>query len=143
LVGLCTRLPALTLWLIEAFGWRSTWALFGVLLSSSLVVLTWRFVRDRPEDIGLSVDGQTPSTREEPGLVLRDAVRTPSYWILVAAGVLPTMIGTAILFDILPLLRGRGVSEQAAAGAAGAWSCPMAEMALAGGRMDDRCAPQL
>lgn len=135
-------LPTLTLALIDAYGWRVTWALFGGIIPTTLVFLVWRFVRDRPEDEGFTLDGRQSTGEEEPGHTLRDALGTSSYWILVAAGVLPPMIGTALMFDIQPLLQASGVGGGAAALAVSTWSGAMAVMAIPSGRLVDRVAPR-
>lgn len=142
LFGLWTPLPGITLALIEGYGWRFTWALFGVLIPTTLISLAWLFMKDRPEDVGLGLDGRVGSVQEEGGHTLHEALRTPAYWILAAAGMLPPMIGTALLFDIQPLLRARGVPLGAAASAASVWSATMALMAIPSGRLVDRFAPR-
>jgi sugar phosphate permease len=138
-------LPALTLKLMDRFGFRVTWAAFGVGIFVTLALLAWRFVRDRPEELGLALDDAAPTvavaSSEEPGYSLRDALKTRTYWILAAAAVLPPMIGTAFLFDIQPLYLQRGLDVDQAAFAVSAWSATMAIMALPAGRLVDRFSP--
>ena len=91
--------PPFSQWLIETVGWREAWLWLGI---SSLVLLLpviW-FVRNRPEDLGLRPDGAPPpEPRAEPepdaspdspqdsqpritGLTLKQAFRTPAFWII-------------------------------------------------------------
>jgi MFS family permease len=144
LFSLWVPLPKLTLTLIERYGWRFTWAIYGVVIAVTIVLLSWRFVRDRPEDLGLELDGNNGDDAPllEPGHSLPAAMRTSAYWILVAAGLLPPMIGTAIMFDIQPLLGELGLPGEAAAGAVSTWSAGMAIMAIPGGRLVDNLAPR-
>ena len=71
--------------LITAFGWRTTFALFGG--------LTWvvgsvalRYLVNRPEDRGLrsygaaGAPGTAGAARPAPGLVPADALRHPAFW---------------------------------------------------------------
>ena len=51
------------------------------------------------------------------------------------------MVGTAILFDLQPLLALRDIGPEQAAEAVGAWSVAMAVMAIPSGRLVDRAKP--
>ncbi len=137
-------LPSLTLAMFDVFGWRTTWALYGVFVAATVSIASWLFVRDRPEDLGLEMDGgATFDTPPEPevGLTLTEAMQTRAYWILAFTTTLPPMIGTAMIFDIQPLLAARNVDAQSAAYAVSAWSLTMALMALPSGRLVDKFAP--
>ncbi|MEQ9319193.1 MAG: MFS transporter, partial [Polyangiaceae bacterium] len=142
-------LPGLTLFLFQRIGWRATWALYGVVVAVVVGGLSAWLVRDRPEDLGLTLDGdEEPETDatgggsdEEPGFSLHEALRTRAYWLLVAGAMMPPMIGTAMLFDIQPMLGARGIPAEDAATAVSAWSLTMAALAIPAGRLVDRRAP--
>jgi len=80
--------------LIEAVGWRGAWLWFGVGIGSIAFVLAL-LLRTTPEDAGLRPDGGTttrrggepeaPVTTEERSLTRREAIRTPAFWLLLAA----------------------------------------------------------
>lgn len=147
LFGAGAPLPALTLWLMGEVGWRSTWAIFGIVVGVTVSVLAWRFVVDRPESLGLGLDAEQPpvATAEpsgsERGWTLRDALRARSYYLLALATALPPMIGTAVIFDIAPLLGARGLDASTAALAVGVWSASMAVLAIPVGHLVDRLRP--
>ena len=80
-------------WLIEHMGWR--FAVLPVLLAcGTLAVLVFAFMRNRPTDVGLAPFGELPGavpapaapaaplTLRGPFVVLRDAARTQTFWIL-------------------------------------------------------------
>jgi MFS family permease len=90
--------------------------------------------------MGLTLDGVADDV-EEPGFTLRQAWRTRAFWLLTLASLLPPMIGTAMLFDIQPLLAMRGIDEHAPAFAVSAWSATMAIAALPTGRLVDVVQP--
>lgn len=139
-------LPALTHMSIERWGWRTTWAGFGVIVAVTVSSLAWRWLRDRPEDVGLGLDGMARSGdehRPEPGMSLADAVRTRPYVLLASAAAIPPMVATAVIFDIEPLLTARGMSSQTAAFAVSSWSAAMAALALPAGALIDRSRPAL
>ncbi|MGO4306695.1 MFS transporter [Cupriavidus sp. RAF12] len=81
-------------WLIEHMGWRV--AVLPVLAAcAALAMLVFALMRNRPSDIGLAAFGETasatpaapsappaPLTLRGPFIVLRDAARTQTFWIL-------------------------------------------------------------
>jgi len=80
-------------WLIEHMGWR--FAVLPVLAScGTLAVLVFSLMRNRPADVGLAPFGElpgaapapaaaaTPLTLRGPFVVLREAARTQTFWIL-------------------------------------------------------------
>ena len=59
--GGTATLPALTLTLAQAFGWRAAWAALGAIVLAVAILPAALFVRRRPEDLGLLPDGDSPS----------------------------------------------------------------------------------
>lgn len=134
-------LPAATQAAIESVGWRATWAGFGVIIAVGLSLLAARFVKDRPEDLGLALDGATHPPVEERGLTLVEARRTRPYWALVVVSAISPMVGTAVLFDIQPLLATGGMDAGTAALTVGAYNATMALLAIPVGHLVDRVRP--
>jgi sugar phosphate permease len=81
-------------------GWRSTWAIFGIIAPLLVVAPTLIFIRRRPEDIGLRPDGDPPLTghiatvqnssafeqktsREAVQWTRAEVIRLPAFWFLV------------------------------------------------------------
>jgi MFS family permease len=84
-------------------GWRSTWAIFGIVAPLLVVVPALIFMHRRPEDIGLLPDGEVPlqspnrlpaasQTRSKeqqrtlPAETLwrrSEVIRLPSFWLLI------------------------------------------------------------
>jgi MFS family permease len=95
-------MPLVAAWLIVHIGWRTTWALFGLVTLALVVAPSWYFMRRRPEDMGLLPDGGT-RTQEKSGLLSqetgparslrsaiadvawsrREALRTPAFWLII------------------------------------------------------------
>jgi MFS family permease len=76
--------------LIVAYGWRTTMTIFGVVPVVFVAPLLWLLVVNRPEDRGLSPDGdpQTPaasgpSTALPPAQFGLGAMRQPAFWLIV------------------------------------------------------------
>lgn len=151
--GVWTVFPQAALYLIQNIGWRSTYVLFGGLIWVSVIPLALLTVRDRPEDVGFRMDDDPaaaepvagPESRRQDaegvGFTLRQALRTRAYWIIAAASFLTPLIGTAILFDIQPIMAVRGMDVQVAAFAVSSWTATMAVAAIPAGHVTDRFRP--
>ncbi len=176
LFGAWIPLPLLTHTLIDAVGWRGTYAIFGAAVALLVIPLALGFVRDRPEDVGLRMDDDPAPApvpdaprdpREQlgeelpgatgsgpyPGAIasdprpevsadgdwtLRAALRTRSYWTLAGLFFVSALIGTALLFDLQPILVSRGLPATAAALPVSVWTAAMAILALPAGLLADR-----
>jgi len=123
-------LPPVILWLIQQFGWRWAYALLGIAEWVVLLPILIVIFRNRPEDVGQRLDGlsltvnpATPkfssamdgSTPDQLSFTLKEAQRTPAYWIMFAYTALWAMIATAIFFNLLPYFTSMGLTETQAA----------------------------
>ncbi|PCC69436.1 Major Facilitator Superfamily protein [Nannocystis exedens] len=150
--GVWVLAPQLALYLIETIGWRQTYGLFGVMIAVAVIPAAYLLVKNRPEDVGHALDGDRPAPEaatagaaalsSEPGFTLAEAMRTRSYWTLVAATFVPPLIGTAMIFDIQPILAERALTPADAAVAVSAWSGIMGAWALPAGMLADRVSPR-
>ena len=141
--GMVALGPFLTLWAIKTLGWRSTWCLLGVLVWVAMLPLLAFVFRNRPEDIGQHVDGAAKPKHEVAsvaGLTLRSALRTRAYWIMFATGASTSLIGTGVLFNLIPLFQATGHTEFQATGAIGIYGVCLAVAHLVGGIVADRFA---
>ncbi|MEE2657189.1 MAG: MFS transporter [Candidatus Latescibacterota bacterium] len=110
--------------LIPPFGWRVTYQLLGALLLLVMVPLSWILVRDRPEDYGQQPDGYTPrlydtltasASGQEAIWTLREALRTPVFWIVSAGLAAMSMLNTGLTFHIFSIFKDSGLSATLAA----------------------------
>jgi MFS family permease len=132
--------------------WRQTWAMVaGISVVSAAIAIF--FVKERPEDLGQSVDGgmdsdsaQIAESRSNRQLVttfpwqLLDALQTVSYWMIVAGAVacqFPFFLFTA---HWLLHLKGVGVAASDAAFAMGLFTLSTVFGRLIGGWLMDRLA---
>jgi len=84
--------PPFSVWLILAHGWRTAYAILGVIALVGIVGAGF-FLRRDPRDVGQWPDGareevekemiQPLSTSLNPVFSLREAIRTSQFWILV------------------------------------------------------------
>ncbi|MFC1953732.1 MFS transporter [Chloroflexota bacterium] len=130
-------------WLISTQGWRMTCVVGGVAMLLVGLPLVWLFMKNqRPEYYGLLPDGATSredsadeskmidkgveyaAEAQELEYTLRQAMRTPAYWLLILAQTSHSMAMPAMLIHGIPFLTDIGMDPIKAAGM-------MAIMALA------------
>jgi MFS family permease len=146
-------IPALFLWMINAFNWRMSYAIFGVVIWVVMMPLLLIFFRNRPEDIGQIIDGSIQDQQDEGRLIkienrsdsterstlsLKQAIRTRSYWLLMSMNVLWAMTFTAITFHLIPLFEHQGLTKEVAVGTFTTFALSAAGMQLIGGFLADR-----
>ena len=112
--------PLLLTPLISEQGWRTAWAVEGILVWVVVVPLAWWGIKDHPSDLGQQPDGDhrttgSPSTPVTWGLSRSEAVRTPFFWLIAAAVATSGALSTAIAFHQISLLGERGLSTAEAA----------------------------
>lgn len=119
--------PSLAAWLIERFGWRVAWMVFGVAVWVVMIPVSWVVIRRRPEDHGLEPDGGWISTRAVSALDQRRAevdrlewtraqtLRTPTLWMLILVFGLASLGVGALLLHLVAYLRDVGYSTSEAA----------------------------
>ena len=123
-------LPPVILSLIHQFGWRWTYVLLGIAVWIILLPILAVIFRNRPEDVGQHLDGLAPIENlatakvstvvdepfpDYPAFTLKEAQRTPAYWIMFVYTTLFGMIVTAIFFNLLPYFTSMGLTETQAA----------------------------
>ncbi len=76
---------------IEEIGWRGAFVFSGVVTAALFLPVGQFIVKDSPADVGAEVDGapRPPERDTTPaavvGLTLREALRTPMFWVLAFA----------------------------------------------------------
>lgn len=110
-------LPRINTWLIETWNWRLAWQVWGLLLVLVLVPIAGVFVRNRPEEVGLLPDHatHTPDSpveviADEEAWMLPEAMRTRSFWIMLACTAIPGVINTGLIFHQVSILGAQGLS---------------------------------
>jgi MFS family permease len=116
--------PALAQWMIDQFGWREAYMLFGGLILLITLPLAAFVLREKPAQMDLLPDGV--ARREDidtlagakpkwAGCTLTEAARTRPFWFLIVSIVLIGVGITSILAHLVPMLIGRGVPPAQAA----------------------------
>lgn len=110
--------------LIGASGWRDTWIVLGIATVAITVPLSL-LMRRQPEDVGLLPDGDKGADAEgaaayaaqERSFTARQALRTPSAWLMAGAMTMASISILGLPTNLVPMLTDRGISTEAAAGA--------------------------
>jgi MFS transporter, OFA family, oxalate/formate antiporter len=98
-------------------GWRWTYGFLSVLLLLVVMPLAATFLRRKPEELGLRPDGaqEEDDERSRPELNLRQAIRVPIMWLLLASGILSGALATGVVFHHFSIAAAGGVNREAAA----------------------------
>ena len=110
--------------------WRSVYIVLGVIVLVALLPPVLLVLRRRPEDMGLLPDGDTepasatagparpppaPSAREEHNWTLQQALRTRTFWYLVAAMSVGVLANGGVGFHQFAYFKDQGVPQVMAA----------------------------
>jgi sugar phosphate permease len=114
--------PLIGAWLIPQVGWRTSLMILAA-FPVALVFVVLALVRDRPASMGLEPlgagtgpgGGAGGGASPAGGMEFREALRTPAFWLIAAAGMLTfyAILGTS--GHVFLHLRGLGVPVQEAA----------------------------
>jgi MFS family permease len=109
--------PPLIHLLISNYGWRGAWIGLAIVVWGLLLPVAILLVRRSPESVGLRPDGNiviartgsADGTESTGGWPLRRAMRTRTFWLLLAASSSQSLVGTALIFHQVDVLATRGV----------------------------------
>jgi MFS family permease len=127
--------------LIDHVGWRAAWRVNAAIIWLVLLPAVALLVRNRPEEVGRLPEGAPPSDAEpvvEHGPTLREARRTPAFWALLGAGVVPSLVVTGLSFNQVTILTEQGLPRSLAATTFAVDAAVALPVALATGWFVDR-----
>ena len=152
LAGVLT--PTLLTPVVDDYGWRAGWRLLAV-ATALLMISAALVMRRQPEDHGLLPDGRAP---EDPAsgdeaeqarldydtsLTRRQAIRSSSLWLLIAAFGLGGLSFTALGAQTIPFLTDSGFSRTTAAGMLSLFALPGLLTRAFWGVLAERIQPRL
>lgn len=155
--------------LLETYAWQQVWVMLGVGVVITVLPLTWLLMQNRPEDYGLTPDGNrdalaspvlqaaaappTPPVGAAPPVAtptgataetswtLREAMRTPIFWVFVLARLIPPSWATGLVLHQISIFDAVGHSARTAAETYALSSTLVAVFAIATGLLVDRLKP--
>ncbi|SVA79661.1 uncharacterized protein METZ01_LOCUS132515 [marine metagenome] len=133
--------------LIDLIGWERTWVVLGLLILLLAVPLTYLIIREKPEDLGLIVDGQeciatTPDSSPSNMPLATDdwkqALRSPLIWQLSGAYFVCGFTTGIISTHFVPYAIEKGYTPSLAATIFGVMSGLNVIGVLTAGKLGDR-----
>ena len=135
----------------ERFGWRFSALFIGILVLALAFPLS-RLVRNRPEELGLKPDGDspvsvatppansdiTPTVTEAEGYTWQEAVRTTTFWLISFGHAFGTIVWVTIAVHMGLMLDDRGFSLQTISVVVAVYTVVSAIFMLVGGYLGDR-----
>lgn len=121
--SLLSLIPIGTTTLIDSFGWRATWVMMGLTVCCVVLPIAYFGVVNRPEDVGQTQDGIMSVSDPHANVSRRfnlshsreEALRDPTYWIIVFASGTASAVVTGLNFHQISILEGQGLSALEAA----------------------------
>jgi len=118
--------PPLNAWMIDAWGWQSTWRIWGILLLVIFVPLAFFLIRNKPEEIGLLPDNrkqplvksnikETSDFVDEVSWTVKEAMKTRTFWLLLFCMAIPALVNTGLTFHLVSILGENNLSPKFAA----------------------------
>jgi MFS family permease len=111
-------MPYISAELINNYGWREGFLVYGLFTLLVVLPMVLRFVVSRPEDIGMRPDGAMPIAVNpgaelavpKPRLAMRDVSREHNFWVIVLTFSLIFCCMGATLTHMIPRLTDNGYS---------------------------------
>ncbi len=107
--------PLVLAWMITNGGWREAlWELALCCLGFAIIALL--LLRDNPESCGVLIDGHShdnppPSPVSQASATLRQATRTPVFWLATLSLSMHSLFATAVTFHIVSIFAEAGRSQ--------------------------------
>ena len=109
-------MPYISAELINNYGWREGFLVYGLFTLLVVLPMVLRFVVSRPEDIGMRPDGAMPIAVKagaelvvsKPRLAMRDVFREHNFWVIVLTFSLIFCCMGATLTHMIPRLTDNG-----------------------------------
>lgn len=107
--------PIFSQTMIELFGWREAYLLIAGAIAAIAIPVMWFWLIDKPQAATVPTAAGSAATAELAGVSLREAARTPLFWLMLATFFLIGLVVQSVTFHIVPLLTLRGFSPMVAA----------------------------
>lgn len=117
-------------YMLSHFDWRAAYLSMGILIAAVTIPLSLLVIRTKPAELGLYPDGDSAPVGEAPdetreggeknGFSLRQALRTPAFWLIAVAFAFSNFANMGTLQAAAPFLEDIGYPTVTAASALGA-----------------------
>lgn len=132
---------------LEIYDWQQMWVILGICVAVVVIPLTWLLMRNKPEEHGLLPDGDIKNQKTEEteitGWTLREAMRTPAFWVFLCGRLISPAWGTGLIIHQVSLFNEVGHSPATAATAYSMITLIMAASSIGFGILVDKLRPGL
>lgn len=145
-------MPPLAQAIMGVADWRTAALVLALIILVLLPIPAWLFMRRRPEDVGLTPDGEAPAaaalsrSATAPALedqwTLREAMRTRALWLLIVATFLANLGSAGVTTHLIPFLIDQGIPATKAASTVSIYAVFWAGTVLGWGMLAERIAPR-
>ena len=106
--------PPINNWIINNWGPEAAWMFWAFALLFLFTPITYLFIRNKPEHIGLSPyhDASAENNGQkkyEDSWTLKESSRAKQFWLILFCRALPPMIETGIIFHMVSIMGERGI----------------------------------
>jgi MFS family permease len=105
--------------LLTMFTWREIWVLMSIGILVTGVPIFWGLMRNKPEDFGLNPDNMSDDQRRngmnEQNWTLRQARRTPLFWVFLVGRMAAPGFGTGLIIHQVSIFEAMGYTRAVAA----------------------------
>ncbi len=98
---------------VEDLGWQTAFRILAIIMAAVMVPIIWLALRPRPQDVGLQPLGVKETDHgavEKYGYTLKQALRMPGFWAMLALALTVGMSSTMLANTIVPHLSDVGFS---------------------------------
>ncbi len=113
-------LPTLSIHLIDAFGWRTAYAILGAGGAVVMLPLIYLFFFDARDLAKTSRAVQARDRAALPGLTIAEGFKSAAFWRLALAAFFASSAVTGMMVHYIPIVTGQGLDRAMAAAIAGA-----------------------
>lgn len=116
--------PSFNLWMISSIGWENAWRIWGLILIVAFVPIVLIFTSNKPEDLGMTMENDLPSSKEnlekalleieESSFHLNEAVKLKEFWFVGIITMIPSMFSTGLAFHFFTIMPLNGIEKDAA-----------------------------
>ena len=142
-----TFMPIINASLFTVTSWRNVWRLWGILVWVIFVPLTYFYLFDKPEDIGLLPDNEKKKeesskdfkfSKDEVYFSLKEAMKTFSFWGMLYCHMILPLISTGLTFHLISILGSKNVTPGQSALILSLFSVVSFPVTLIAGRFMDK-----
>ena len=114
--------PAIFLYLNNQIGWRASYMRLGFLVWIIMLPILVFIFRDNPQEIGLKMERSPAGSNNQPKInqelevnfSVKEARRSPAYWIFIINMAIWSMVFAAVFFNLLSIFTSFGISDEVA-----------------------------